>query len=281
MTVALVTDSNSQLPAALRHRFGVSVVPLAIVIDGNQYREGVDLTTDEFYRRLAAGATVSTAAPSPGDVLAVYDAAIAAGATEIVSVHVGANTSATCNAVQIAARACRVPVEVVDTGTASFAISCCVWAAGEALATGADLGGAADAARHTAGDVDNVFVVGALDLARRGGRLAQGVKHEAGTADGIPILALNGGQMQAVGRVSTEADAVRTMTTYVVERAAGRAIRVGIGDALTPNLASAFAAELRRRPEVVELVHYDIGPSVGAHTGIGTVGACFFSDRRA
>ena len=87
--------------------------------------------------------------------------------------------------------------------------------------------------------------------------------------------------MQAVGRVNDDPGAVRAMTAYVVDRAAGRAVRVGVGDALTPDLASAFAAELRRRPEVVELVHYEIGPSVGAHTGIGTVGACFFTDRRA
>lgn len=281
MTIALVTDSNAQMPVTLREQFGVRVVPLTIVIDGEQFHEGMDLTTEEFYTRLAAAAIVSTAAPSPGEVLAVYQAAIDAGASEILSIHVGSNTSATCNAVQIAARMCRVPVEVVDTGTASFAISCCVWAAGEALADGADLGVAADAARRTAGDVDNVFVVGALDLARRGGRLAQEVEGGAGDADGIPVLALSGGQMQAVERVSDEVGAVHAMTAYVVDRAAGRAVRVGVGDALSPDLASAFAAELRVRPEVVGLVHYEIGPSVGAHTGIGTVGACFFRDRRA
>ena len=87
--------------------------------------------------------------------------------------------------------------------------------------------------------------------------------------------------MQAVGRVSDEVGAVQTMTSYVVDRAAGRAVRVGVGDALTPDLARAFAAELRARPEVVGLVPYEIGPSVGAHTGIGTVGACFFMDRSA
>ena len=84
MTIALVTDSNAQMPAVLRDRFDVRVVPLAIVLDGQEYHEGVDLTTDEFYARLAAGATVTTAAPSPGEVLAVYQDAIDAGATQIL-----------------------------------------------------------------------------------------------------------------------------------------------------------------------------------------------------
>jgi len=52
--------------------------------------------------------------------------------------------------------------------------------------------------------------------------------------------------------------------------------RVGVGDALKPELADEYAGRLAARPEVAELVRYEIGPSVGAHTGPGTVGACFF-----
>src|SRR5262249_62350541 len=87
----------------------------------------------------------------------------------------------------------RVRVEVVDTGTASFAVACCVWAAGEALAAGADSPYAADVARRVAAELGNVFIVGALDLARGGGRLAAG----AADGDGVPVLALAGGPMGA------------------------------------------------------------------------------------
>lgn len=272
MTIALVTDSNSQLPEELRARFDVRVVPLTVVIDGQDFREGVDITTDAFYARLALGATVSTSAPSPGEVLAVYEAAIDAGATSILSIHIGSNMSATCSAVSIAAEACAVPVEMVDSGTASFAIACCVWAAGEALVRGCNIQIASAAARSAARTVDNVFVVGALDLARRGGRLAIDV-HDR---EGVPVLALTDGQMRSVDRVRDIESAVDAMTEYVVTRAEGARIRVGVGDALTPDLAAAFSHALRARPEVVELVHYEIGPTVGAHTGAGTVGACFF-----
>jgi fatty acid-binding protein DegV len=49
-----------------------------------------------------------------------------------------------------------------------------------------------------------------------------------------------------------------------------------VGDAVTPGLAEEYAGRLAERPEVAELVRYEIGPTVGAHTGAGTVGACFF-----
>jgi DegV family protein with EDD domain len=270
--IGLVTDSNAQLPADLRDRYEVGVVPLTVVVDDRPYLEGVDITTAEFYDRLAAGASVSTAAPSPGAVLAAYEQSAAAGATEILSIHIGSNTSATINAVKVAAGSSPAPVEIVDTGTASFAVACCVWAAGEILAAGGDLAHAADVARRVAERVGNVFIVGALDLARRGGRLAA----DAAEGEGLPVLALAEGQMQAVAQVHDVEAAVEAMTDYLIETAAGTPQRVGVGDAVIPHVAEEYAARLAARPEVAELVRYEIGPSVGAHTGAGTVGACFF-----
>jgi fatty acid kinase fatty acid binding subunit len=270
--IGLVTDSNAQLPGDLRKRYQVAVVPQTVVVDDNPYQEGVEITAAEFYERLEAGASVSTAAPSPGAVLTAYEKLAAAGATEILSIHIGSNMSATVNAVSVAAGSSPVRVEIVDTGTASFAVACCVWAAGDVLAAGGGLTNAADVARRVADQVGNVFIVGALDLARRGGRLAP----EATAGEGLPVLALAEGQMQAVGRVHDVESAVDAMTDYFVAVAAGTPQRVGVGDAVTPDLAGEYAARLADRPEVVELVRYEIGPSVGAHTGAGTVGACFF-----
>jgi DegV family protein with EDD domain len=272
VTTALVTDSSAQLPAALRDRYLVRVVPLTVVLDGQPYHEGLDLTTGDFYARLRAGAEVSTSAPSPGEVLAVYEDVAAGGATEILSVHIGSNTSGTVNAVKLAVGESSIPVEVVDTGTASFAVACCVWAAGDVLAGGGALAEAADAARAAASEVANVFIMGGLDLARRGGRLAATVDD----ATGLPVLALSGGEIRAVAQVHDVEAAMAAMTENVRATAAGRPQRVGVGDAVAPDLADELEGALRAVPEVAELVRYEIGPSVGAHTGPGTVGACFF-----
>src|SRR5262249_55678462 len=118
----------------------------------------------------------------------------------------------------------------------------------------------------------NVFVVGALDLARRGGRLAAG----AAEGEGLPVLALADVQMQAGRRAHHPKSAVDALTHYLVQVARRLPPPGRGGDALTPGLAGAYAARLSDRPEVTELVRYEIGPSVGAHTGAGTFGACFF-----
>jgi DegV family protein with EDD domain len=270
--IALVTDSNAMLPAGLRDRFSVAVVPLTIVVDGQPYAEGVEITTPTFYERLAAGATVSTAAPPPGLFVAAYEQAASAGADAVLSVHVGSNTSATVNSARVASATSPIPIDLVDTGTASFPVACCVWAAGVVLERGGTLEAARVAAETVADAVGNVFIVGALDLARRGGRLAA----DATEGDGAPVLALRDGTMEVTGRCHDVEGAVDHMVEAFARASTRGSMRVGVGEAAAPEIATALAERLRQRAEVAELIRYDVGPSVVAHTGLGTAGAVYF-----
>ncbi len=274
--IGIVTDSNAQLPAELAERYGVEIVPLTVTVDGTEYLEGVDLDADTFYARFGGPTppAVSTSQPSPGRFAATYRAVAERGADEILSVHIGSAVSGTVNAARLAAQDAPVPVRVVDTGTASFAIACCVWEAGEVLARGADGEEAAAVAEAVAATVGNVFVVGALELARAGGRMASGSVDDA--AGAIPVLTLAGGVMTAVGQALDTDQAADAMADHV--RSSGTSLRVGVGvaDASALPMVEALESRLAGVPEVRELVRYRIGPSVGAHTGPGTVGAMFY-----
>ena len=271
--IGIVTDSNSQIPPELAERYGVEVVPLTVTVNGEQYLEGVDLDAGEFYARFQSGRPmVTTAQPSPGRFAEAYEAAAERGATEILSVHIGSSVSGTVNSARLASQVSPVPVRIVDTGTASFAVSLCLWEAAEAAAAGATLEEAAAAAERVGATVGNVFVVGALDLAQAGGRLAGDV---AALADTVPVLTLAGGVMREVDRCLDLDEAAEVMAGFI--RAGGPSLRVGVGvsDPGTVPLVEALEERLRMAPEVSEVVRYVIGPSVGAHTGPGTVGAMF------
>jgi DegV family protein with EDD domain len=272
----LVTDSNAMLPPELVDRYQVEVVPLTVTVDGVDHLEGVDLDADAFYDRFAGPArpVVSTSQPSPGRFAAAYRAVAERGATKIVSVHIGSALSGTVNSARLAAADSPVPVRVVDTGTASFAVGCCVWEAGEALARGATVDEAVAVAEAVAATVGNVFVVGALDLARAGGRLAADAGD--GDAGAIPVLTLAGGVMTAVGRAQDTDQAADAMAAHVRSSGTGLRVGVGVADAGAAPLAGALEQRLRNAPEVGEVVRYRVGPSVGAHTGPGTVGAMFY-----
>jgi DegV family protein with EDD domain len=274
--IGIVTDSNSQIPPELAATLGIVVVPLTVTVDGVAYREGVDIDADDFYARFETETpAVSTSQPSPGAFAAAYQSLADSGADAIVSVHIGSSISGTVNSARLAAAASPVPVRIVDTGSASFAIAFGAWEAAEAAATGATLDDIVAAAERVSGRVGNVFVVGALDLARAGGRLAA-YGDDTSTGAAIPVLTLAGGAMRTVGHAADLDQAATMMANHV--RAGGTSLRVGISvaDKATLPLVEALEARLRDTPEVLELIRYRVGPSVGAHTGPGTAGAMFY-----
>lgn len=271
--IRLVTDSSSQILPALRERLFVLVVPMTVVVDGRPLLEGAEIDLAGITTALERGASVGTSTPSPGQFLQAYQRAADDGATAVLSVHAGGAASGTAGSARLAASMAPLPVEVVDTGSASFPVALCTWAAGDVLAAGGSLQEAAAAARSTAAAMGNVFVVGALALAARGGRLAADSFTVAGT-DAIPVLALTDGVMKRVGQVSDVGAAVEAMVGYVAAAATGRQ-RIAVGHLAAAGLADALEAALRERVEVEELVRYDVGPSVAVHSGLGTVGCVF------
>ncbi|MGH9305777.1 MAG: DegV family protein [Acidimicrobiales bacterium] len=293
--IGLCTDSNSQIPPTLVEQFGIEVVPLSVVVGGQEYLEGVDLDADLFYRLLADGAgEVSTGAPGPARFVEAYDRLVARGATEIVSVHVSASASTTLNGARLAAAEVGVPVRLVDSSTASFGVTCCVWEAARMLADGASPHSAALRAEAVGALTGNVFVVQTLDLARRGGRLAPtgtadlaptgtagGPGPDSGSAqlkksESVSILTFVDGRMEVIGSAPDLESAAKAMADHV--RRFGSNLRVGVGmsDPASGYLAAELAEQIAAAPEVVESVRYRIGPSVGAHTGPGTVGAVYY-----
>jgi DegV family protein with EDD domain len=274
VTVGLVTDSSSQLPPELAERYGVEVVPITVVVDGVEHQEGVDLDADGFYARFADGAVpeVTTAQPGPGRFIEAYDRLAESGVDEILSIHVTAVVSGTLNSARVAAESAPVPVRLVDTGTGSFGISCCVWEAAEVLAAGGSIEDAADVAEQIGATVGNVFVVQALDLARKGGRVD--LDHDA--ADGIPVLTARGTDLEVVGVAKSEAEAVTIMSDFVLADGPDLRVAVGVADRAAASMSEAMARRVRDDHRVREVVCYRVGPSVGVHTGPGTAGGFFY-----
>ena len=273
MTIGLVTDSNSQLPPELVDRYAVEVVPITIVIDGAEYAEGVDLTADEFYARFRdATPEVSTSQPNPALFTAAYQRLADRGVDEVLSVHVTADLSGTLNSARLAAASSPVPVRLVDSGTGSFGVSCCLWEAAEAIHRGAAVEEAAEVAEGTAATIGNVFVVQAIDLARQGGRIDLATEE----SEGIPVVTAKGADISVVGLASDLDEAVTIMCDFAIDWGDDLRVAVGVADAEAAVMSQAMAARLDGHESVREIVHYRVGPSVGVHTGPGTAGAFFY-----
>ena len=274
-TTAVVLDSAAYLPQSLIERHGVLVAPLTVVLDGHEYLEGIDITADEFYERLDAAQSVSTSQPSPGRLLDCYERAAGGGAERVLSIHIGSKLSGTVQSAKLASESSPIPVTIVDTSQASFPEGLCAWEAIDALAAGATVEVAVESARAASAAVGNTFVVKALDLLERGGRLA--FEGDAGAA-GVPVLALAESGVRILGTAKTLDEAVDTMAAQIksaANGAGGRELRVGIGQGAAPEIARALRSRVETMTGIGEIVDYVVGPTVGAHTGAGTAGAAF------
>jgi len=273
---AIVTDSASYLPDEILQRFGISVIPMNVVVDGKDRREFVDIDAPEFYRALASGAKVGTSQPSPGILLEEYERLCARGAKRIVSMHIGSALSGTVNSARIAAGMAPVPVHVIDTGQASFIEGLCVWEGCEVLAAGGSIATAAAAVRMASERAGNVFIVGGLGLLRQGGRMAAQEQPAGGV--GVPVLALVDDAVRPVGSAVSVEDAIEQMVNWLaaaIARQPRKRFRVGVANGDADRLAAELEMRVRSLPGVAEVVPYVIGPAVGAHTGPGCTGLSF------
>jgi DegV family protein with EDD domain len=252
------------------------IAPLSVEIDGRQYLEGVDITPEDFYARLPGAKTVTTSQPSAGRFMELYKEAASGGAENILSIHIGANISGTVQSARLAAASAPLPVTVVDTGQASFAEGLCVLEALDALEAGRGIGEVVAVVERASKAVGNTFVVKALDLARRGGRLIAGEEPPAG----VPVLALTPEGMKVVGTAASVEDAVELMAGHVesaAQASAARQLRVGVGHGAAPEIAAALRERVSGLAGVAEVIDYVVGPVIGAHTGAGTAGAVFLA----
>ncbi len=274
--VRIVTDSAADLPADLAASRGISVVPLTIRFGQESFLSGVDLTPDAFWERMTTSAEgPATAAPSAGTFEELYRRLADEGAQGIVSVHLSSKLSATYQSATVAAKEAPIPVEVVDTLGVSAATGLAALAAADLADTGS---GAADIAAQLTdlrGRTGLYAVIDTLEYLRRGGRIG-GAQALLGTMLKVkPVISLQDGVVEPVGRVRTRAKALEHLAG-ILRQAGDHIERLVVVNGNAPDI-DAFLDLVRG---VVELASDDVwtlGPVVGAHAGPGVVGVAFIT----
>lgn len=276
--IALVTDSTACLPADLVEQHAVRVVRLHLLIDGASYIEGVDMDAAEVAAALRDHRRVSTSKPSAGDFLDAYEDLAAAGAEQILSVHLSAEMSATVSSAELAAAESPVPVTVVDSRSLGMGLGYAVVSAAEAIAAGGTVTHAAGSARRRADGSDTTFYVDTLEHLRRGGRIGR-ASALVGSALAIkPLLALQDGAVGPLEKVRTAGKAIARLEERTVEQATRQADNPdGVGVAVQHLDAGERADALRNRlqerlGETTEVRLVGLGAVVAAHVGPGTIG---------
>lgn len=270
MPVVVVTDSSARLPSDLLAQFDVRVVPLHVLIDGKDLRDGVDDVPSDLYQR----PQVSTAGASPAELAAAYRTAWAdSDGDGVVAVHLSTALSSTIGAAQHAAAEFGGTVLVVDSKSAAMGTGFVALAAAKAARSGANLKAVAAQAQAAAQRMYAFIVVQRLDNLRRSGRIGTAASW-LGTALAVkPLLRIDDGKLVLAQRVRTTSKATAAMVEQVIEVVGERhaALAVQHVDNLpgATEVAATLAAAL---PGCGAPVVTDLGPVLGVHLGPGAVG---------
>ena len=274
--VAVITDSASDMAPARAAELGIAIVPLVVNFGSETFRSGVDLSTEEFWRRMTApdAPFPTTAACSPGDFMAAYEAAFAAGADSIVSVHVAGTLSGTIKSAEVAKG--MLPdreIHIVDSMGASMAEGALAELAVGMARMGVGAGEIARVLEERRDDVAIMLALETIAYLKRGGRIS-GASAAIGTLLSVkPIIEVKDGKVETVDKVRTRSKARERLIELLCIRPMERLAILHTTNAEV----EAFRDQIVQRvPGGIDPANVTIdlvGPSIGPHLGPGCVGA--------
>ncbi len=273
--VWIVTDSACDLSDELAARSRIVVVPLTIRFGDEELLDRRDVTPAEFWRRCKASASLpETAAPPPGAFRTAFEHCVSEGADAVVCLTLSAGVSATYHSALAGAEALgsTVPVEVIDTRSATMGQGLICIDAAELAVTGAPLDAVVARARELIGRTRVLGIVDTLDHLQRGGRIGGAAALVGSLLSIKPVIEVRDGVVEQESRQRTRTRALDYLIAKV--RADAPLERLAICDGAATDIES-VVARLHDVELVHELVVTDLGPVVGTHSGPGAIAICY------
>ena len=272
MAVKIVTDSTCDFTPLMAQELGLTIVPLQVVFGEVSYREGIDITAEEFYEMLVKSRQLpTTSAPSVGDFQETYERLLEE-TDSILSIHLSGKLSATVRIAQAAADAINKPgrIAVLDSQSISVGVGFAIIEAERAIRAGAGLQEAKAAAESVPPRLYIQFMVDTLEYMRRGGRIGR-ARAYLGTMLRIkPILSVREGEVFPVERVRTRVQGVERIIQSAVRHQNVR--MAAVAHSTTPDEAELIRGRLAMAFPHAEVFTIRFGPVIGTHGGPGTIG---------
>ncbi len=270
MRAVIVTDSTSDLPEALADQNHIHTVPATLVIEGQAYLDGPDISRREFYERLPEmSAPPTTAAPASGAFGEVFDRLLASGAEQVISIHAAQQLSGIYNSARVAALDFEGRVHVVDSGQVSMGLGFQALAAAGSAAAGDPLPQIMERIQSVRRRVRVVAMLDTLAYLRRSGRVSWARASLGSLLRIKPFIELREGEVLRSGEARTRRKGLARLQRMIADL--GPLQWLALLHTNAEQDARQVAAGLPQQSSQVELF-LNVTTVIGAHVGPGGLG---------
>ena len=271
MTIHVLTDSTADLPTSVCKELGITVVP-AIVRFGNEiFRDGIDITPEDFYTRMEISPIhPCTSQPSPEDFATAFRK-VSSTSQGIVAIHSTSKLSGIYNSAlqgkNLSGETC--PIEVLDSCFTSVGLGLVVLAAAKAARAGAVMNGVITESRKAISEIKMIGIIDNLEYMIRGGRISR-FKGTASQLLGVkPVLMFKDGEIVQSGLVRTFNHGVRKIAEFVENQT--RVAALAIAHSRIPNRVAELKEKLGHLVLPEPILVSELGPALGVHGGPGVL----------
>ncbi len=277
MALFILTDSTANFPEPIKEAENVFVIPLSVHINEEIYKEGIEITNDEYYSRIKKERIFpKTSQPPVGDFLDVLNQM--QDGDEAIIVVIASSLSGTINSAQMAADMMKdrdVKIHVMDSYSTTAGLGNFVQMAYELRQQGHNLATIVEHLNHLRKVNRLIFSIENLEYLARGGRIGRVAKYFGSIIQLKPILTMKDGILDVMDKVRTTARANQRIILEV-EKNLEEIKRLSVVHVA----ALLEAKKLRERLQEFykfEIPIYEVTPVVGAHVGPGTLGLVFYT----
>jgi len=276
--IAVVTDSTAYLPQSMIDEYGIYIVPLSVNFGEETYREGVDMSPEEFYSYLGKAKELpTTSQPAIGDFLKLYEE-LAKEYDEVISIHISSGISGTLSTAFSAANMVQdITIEVIDSEISSFGLAFMVLEAAQMAKQQKSLNEIKERMEWLVKNMRGYFIVDDLAHLHRGGRL-NAAEFLIGSMLKIkPIIHFTDKKLQPFEKIRTKKKAVDRILELLEEETRDNIlIRCSVVHAYSIAEAEELAERIKQSYSNVEVNISEFGPVLGTHTGPGTIGLTWY-----
>ncbi|HHW02909.1 MAG TPA: DegV family protein [Thermoanaerobacterales bacterium] len=274
--ISIVTDSTADITPELLEKYNIAVVPLKIFFGDEEYREGVDLTPDQFYDKLKSSPHhPRTSQPSPAEFAACYEK-LSKKADHIISIHLSSKLSGTYQSAVLAKDMVKVPVDVIDSKGASMMIGFTVLEAARAAKEGMDRQSILSLIDEMIKKLKAFFVVDTLDYLQKGGRIGRASAFLGNLLNIKPMLTIQDGLVTPVEKIRGKARTLDKLLEKVAMDASKGTLRGTLVHAGCKDEVERYREAFEKHYNFKELTISTIGAVIGTYTGPGAIGIIYY-----